>query len=255
MKENIAPYFASNTNFSLDEKGWGECNFDILKRVLGCSIDYFNGVLTNKYRHGIPYSVVHKDDTPLCSGNASEHKIHLSSEGLVWDKHTYQFAHEYCHHLINIELIGNRIGAFWFEETICELASLYCLAKNAQLWKTNPPNPGLVYYASAFSDYYNKTINRKEVPKSILSVSDFIKENILELEKPEYERGMYTYIAKGIIDIFINYPSLWNIILFFNKTNYQSEHYNGFDSFLDELESILPPEIKGYGLLKKRLLG
>lgn len=243
-------------NITLLGQNWGTCEIENLCRVFRCTVDYFESILLEQYKHNIPCRIEHwENDHPQCSGNSIIHIIFLTSENRCWDKHTFQFAHEYCHHLINIELTGNKVGAFWFEETICELASLYCLIKNANTWKSNPPYPNWIDYAPNFTTYYKNEINEENVPISKLTIAEFIKENIAILEQPEYQRGMYTYIAKGIIDIFIVYPSLWNIILLFRNTNYRNENYKGFEAFLNELEVIIPPEVKGYGLLKRRLLG
>lgn len=245
-----------SNNIILSEQNWGECPIDNLSEVFKCTVGIFDSILLKEYQHNISCEINHWEKKyNLCSGDSAGHTIYLTSSGRCWDQYTFQFSHEYCHHLINIELTGDMIGAYWFEETICELASLYCLIKNAQTWKTRPPYYNWAVYASDFEVYYRKEISKEDMPTSNLSVAEFIKDNISILEQPQYQRGMYTYIAKGIIDIFIAYPSLWNIILFFKNTNYRDENYKGFDAFLNELDSIIPPEVKAYKLLKKRLLG
>lgn len=244
-------------NITLLNEGWETPDLDVLGDVLGCSVRHFNKALVAEYRHNIPCYITHWDNEyNFCSGDLNQHLIFLNAKNDYWGQYTYQFAHEFCHHLINLELTGNPGGALWFEEMICELASMYCVIKNAELWKTDAPYHGGSNYASSFRSYYiDNIIHRDDVPNSNLSVSSFIKENIEVLEQPDYQRGMYIYIAKGVVDIFINYPSLWNIILFFKDTKYRSSDYSGLEAFLDELGNILPSDIKGYGLLKKRLLG
>lgn len=60
----------------------------------------------------------------------------------------YQFAHEYCHHLIDEPMDGESCTSFWFEESICELSPVYFMRRIAQRW-IEENTPILIDYVAA----------------------------------------------------------------------------------------------------------
>lgn len=246
-----------NDQISLGRHNWGECVTENLAEVLKCTIDYFDGVLIPNYRHNIECLILSTEQNhPECCPTADyqQHVILLSAKDRKWDKYTYQFSHEYCHHLINIVPLRNLNGAFWFEETICELASLYCLKKNEVLWNIKPPYENWRSYSLVYAGYFDATVSDRDNLTG--SIGQYIRKKLPLVERPEYERKIYLTIAYHILDLFWKYPILWNIILFFRCTNYKNkEQYINFYDFLDELESVIPDCIRpSYTLLKRRLI-
>lgn len=71
--------------------------------------------------------VLPTEGAPMCSKVGEEHIIFLNAKENYRCQWVYQFAHEYCHHLIDGTLTGEWSNLLWFEETICELSSLYNL--------------------------------------------------------------------------------------------------------------------------------
>ena len=63
----------------------------------------------------------------MCSNIGNDRIIYLHTRGDFWCQWIYQFAHEYCHHIINGTMTGELSGLMWFEESVCELASMYNL--------------------------------------------------------------------------------------------------------------------------------
>src|ERR1039457_6669456 len=57
--------------------------------------------------------------------NVTGWDIHLTAENDDWCKHVYQFAHEMCHVLAQFQQYQHCNQ--WFEESVCEAASLYVL--------------------------------------------------------------------------------------------------------------------------------
>lgn len=62
---------------------------------------------------------------PQYSKSGKNYTIYLSARENYWSKYIYQFAHEYCHFLIYDPLDGKLETTFWFEESVCELASMF----------------------------------------------------------------------------------------------------------------------------------
>lgn len=69
------------------------------------------------------------ENEPMCcaTSDSNIHVIKLNTEGNLWCQWVYQFAHEYCHHIIDGGLTGETSGLIWLEESICHVASFVCL--------------------------------------------------------------------------------------------------------------------------------
>src|SRR5439155_16401228 len=67
-------------------------------------------------------------------GPRGEIRVRLDVEGRQWAQFSFQFGHEVCHILCgNVEFENPNL---WFEETLCEAASLHVLGRMAESWKT-----------------------------------------------------------------------------------------------------------------------
>ena len=57
-------------------------------------------------------------------------------------------------------------ATFWFEETICEVASLFALEKMAMEWNQSAPHPNWKPYAVEFKKYAEQRISKHRLPES-----------------------------------------------------------------------------------------
>lgn len=202
------------------------------------------GILT---RHaGIPeappFLIIRRPQGPMCSNpprpldlsdsqeslypagilNYPRRIIFLNTEGIRWCQWVYQLAHELCHHLIGGTMTGDFRGCQWFEEALCETASLFCLAKLAdpKVWRLlDCPR-----YALSVQEYLD----------SHLQSSFPLREAYYQLNQEEHRPGIrpWLYIleqssTQGITDpqrtlcngvaslllpAFLRMPRLWRII-------------------------------------------
>lgn len=68
--------------------------------------------------------------------------IQLSAIDNAWEKFTFQFAHELCHYTCHFERRRGSVNQnAWFEESLCEAASLFVLRAMAATWSHSPPYP------------------------------------------------------------------------------------------------------------------
>lgn len=245
MKNILSMNFIQvNNSIYLGIDNWGNVLPEYISSVLKCTVEYFNEILIKPEESSL--FIVHWDeDSPQCCKlNDNTHMIYLTSKEHYWCQYTYQFSHEYCHHLINGRLDGELNGAFWFEETICELSSLCSLYINSQTWKLQNNYPIVESYANSYLSYLKDIIDSHQLPKNISSIHQYIEININDLESREYKRDMYSIIAVGLFELFLSKPSLWNFILFLKDTNYRTpEKYEGLSNLLEELQSKIPETI------------
>ena len=166
----------------------------------------------------------HIESGPKCIGQ-DMHIIYLSAKDNYWCQWIYQFAHEYCHHLIDGTMSGEIKGLLWFEETICELSSLFHLNN---FWHKCLITPSLFHYAPSVQDYLyglcteNSQLVELFCQESLSQWDDLLKEAV-------YHRDIYNAIAVSILPIFLQNPKLWKMILYFGDIRSWNNLYELFD--------------------------
>lgn len=147
---------------------------------------------------------------PCCSGPMTFRKnnlIFLSSTGLFYVQHIYQFAHELCHFMVPDEVCESYR---WFEETLCEAMSWYVLLKISERGKTAPIHELDSVYASMNGYVANQQSKRIKIQTN--SLSHFISRNLSYFKKECYNRAANASIAYEIFPLFLDHPKLWNIV-------------------------------------------
>ncbi|MEA0563265.1 hypothetical protein [Lysinibacillus irui] len=151
---------------------------------------------------------------PICLDNNMQ--IYLSTAGnTYWAQNAYQLSHELCHHFIKKKTpIDNNS---WFEESICELASIYFLSKTASLW-SNSTNAVKLSYSSSITEYISKLfISRSNIDLKQLSIQSSALYK--EMNADPYLRDNNNYIAIKLLPIFKKNPSLWGDIYLIRELN------------------------------------
>ena len=116
----------------------------------------------------------------------------LSARGAHWAQYSFQFAHEFCHALANYanssrQTIPDTSNAnLWFEESLCETASLFCLRAMSRAWQVSPPYPAFRAYAPWLADYAQQ---RLALPEHRLPTG-FASANRLCVQMPINVMGM-----------------------------------------------------------------
>lgn len=208
------------------------------------------------------YVILHKDDCPMCSNGGDMRIIFLAVKDNCWCQWMYQFAHEYCHHLINGAMNGGLTGLQWFEETLCELASLFCLSKsqNPQLWS----QLGCPRYALSVQTYIDSLVhatfplrqdyyswNNVDNPLGIRPWLGILGETSTP-GKEKYQRNLYSAVASLLLPPFLRMPRLWHIIAHIGD----SARWQSLEELLSHLESEMPADcLAGLQELRRILLG
>jgi len=77
--------------------------------------------------------------------------MRLDTGNTYWSQYVYQFGHEFCHILCGFR--ADSPGNKWFEETLCETASLFVLRAMARSWQNDPPYPNWKDYRDSLRQY------------------------------------------------------------------------------------------------------
>lgn len=173
--------------------------------------------------------IVPAGDVPICAKVGEQHFIYLKTKDNFWCQWVYQFAHEYCHHLIDGSLSGEWSDLLWFEETICELSSLYNLNRMVGFCMVN----GLQVYASSVEGYLNNLLSKNKDTYLLSANGGWYKQYEESLKFKQYQRDLYNAMAVVMYPLFMDNPRLWKMIL--NIGDIRSWH--SLDDLFSHLEA------------------
>lgn len=197
----------------LSKDGFGEFNFDIVCDLLRHVDIWLSEALGKEPFTSKRVAIAHGDDTPMCCKKDSMHVILLTTKEDYWCQWVYQFAHEYCHHLIDGGLTGEVDGLIWFEETVCALSSMFCLYRMTDYYRVHT-NQNLRRYHLSARGHLDALLKDEDVA---VPLHLYVKRNLHLLEQPEYHRDIYKFVAGQMLPLFVECPSLWKIILHFGN--------------------------------------
>lgn len=230
----------------IDDPFWGNYDPNIVKDIVRFIDTDFSKNLNIK-----PFSTTKCYIFPNINGKApciqnmgTHHSIQLVAQGTKWELWIYQFAHEYCHHLINGKMIKEETGLWWFEETLCELASMYQLNQMALYWE-NQEDPIRHNYAQKLKEMLDSLHRGERCRNIIRGLPEIgfpnwfvIWDEAIHRLGTEDGRWMYNRIADALYPIFIESPILWHIILHLGD----SRQWPSLRAFFDDLPSKLPTQ-------------
>ena len=177
-----------------------------------------------------PINVGRSSDGPIVlfrRGDLGEYLVNLNTSDRYWAQYAFQFSHEIGH-----ILCGFREGDqsnHWFEEMLCETASLFALRKLSEEWKTNPPYPNWKSFADAFDEYAQERMDRQPWPKGLSLADWYAKEKDL-LSKDAKMRDRNLMAAVRILPLFEKNPDGWAACFFLNKK--KDKEKRSFETYL-----------------------
>jgi hypothetical protein len=174
-------------------------------------------------------------------GPAGEYYVRLDTGHNLWAQHAYQFAHEFCHILCNYTEREHRNK--WFEESLCEMASLFALRRMAETWKTRPPYPNWKDYAPALNKYADERIEKAQLPGGVSLAEWFCYEC-----QPLYEnatlREKNTIVAVALLPLFEKQPEHWEAVTYLNAV--ESRAPQDFAAFLRQWRDAAPEKHRAF---------
>jgi hypothetical protein len=142
-----------------------------------------------------------------------EYQVRLTAGKTHWAKYAFQFSHELCHILCRYD--RDKHPNKWFEESICELASLFTLRRMAETWKSEPPYRNWKDYSSALDDYAQDRMDNAAEARSSSFVSWFESERE-SLESDAHQRLKNTVVAASLLELFESQPEHWAAVHYLN---------------------------------------
>ncbi len=140
-------------------------------------------------------------------------QVRLDTGDRLWAQHAYQFAHEFCHILCNYQEDPHR--NLWFEESLCEMASLYSLRQMAIAWKSAPPYPNWKDYGPKLQSYAAERIAKAQLPPR-KTLGDWYADHSFELSQNAVVREKNTLVAVALLPLFEKSPEHWEAVAWLN---------------------------------------
>jgi hypothetical protein len=201
--------------------GWGNVRNERIESVLYSVADELMSRLPKKL--GVPIIVTHTDSNPVAfyeRGEKGEYRVALHARGENWHLYTYEFAHELCHILSNYEenaRPGSSRYNQWFEETLCESASLYTLKNLAVTWENFPPLPDWGRESERLNQFFNLLIaeGHRQLPPHA-PLSDWLMSNEERLRENPYLREKNEVVANLLLPLFQRNPENWSSLSYLN---------------------------------------
>lgn len=158
-----------------------------------------------------PVHVARWSQDPRVFYDYRPYQIRISAHDTYWCQYVYQFSHELCHVMTNFDRHKEHKHK-WFEESLCELASLFVLHRLATVWQERPPAeiidaaefaPHFRAYADDVgNDIGNVKTDRRDLPQ-------WLTKHIDTLEANPFNRELNRTLAVALLDRFLEDPSLW----------------------------------------------
>ena len=156
-------------------------------------------------------------------GANGEYVVQLTARDDRWFQYVFQFSHELCHVLSNFdhkEMRGGKVaeGNQWFEESLCEAASIFGLKRLAEVWESNPPKRDWMGYGAilrAYADHLEGEPHRRL--SASMSFQRWFEKNQAKLDENPYLREKNEVVATNLLPLFERRPELWRAVTYLNS--------------------------------------
>ena len=229
--------------------GWGSANKESIETLLYSVADELLSRLPANL--AVPIVVAHTDRSPVVlyeRGPAGEYQVQLHASGENWHLYVYEFAHELCHILSNFdENAGPQNVRYnqWFEETLCETASLFALKNLAARWESSPPAPRWSEAAKKLRRFFDHLLfeGHRQLPLHT-PLTAWLQENEEQLRKDPYLREKNEVVANLLLPLFRDEPQDWAALSYLNLD--PSDARNSLRHYLLRWYSNAPLEHKHF---------
>lgn len=194
-----------NTFFiELSEGTTNSLKYSIYLNHLLFTMDHYYKKISN---HN--FSVINQNTQPYPSTQSESHIlfVYVSPKQTFFAQLGYQFAHEYCHLIIN-KSTAQKFG--FFQESLCELASIFFMHAQGILWQQSPVFENMPDYGNDLIEYANEIPRYEQIiPFNLHFLADNKSSITQELYSDSTNRSLNVHIAESIRPIFEKFPCIW----------------------------------------------
>lgn len=172
--------------------------------------------------------------------------VKLDTGKTFWAQYSYQFAHEFCHVLCGVAKQGGERPQLWFEETLCETASLYALRSMSRSWKKSPPFSNWADFRDALRDYADNVEKERHTKYELYAVGlpAFYLKHRATLEANPTSRDLNGAMSLVLLPLFEEQPQSWESIRWLNAV--PAEKDDSFETCLRKWHAAVPDKHKPF---------
>jgi hypothetical protein len=170
--------------------------------------------------------------------------LRLDTGETYWSQYAYQYAHEFCHVLCDYDEDASQ--NLWFEETLCETASLFAMRAMARTWKDNPPYPNWTDYRDSLRAYADDVVNKRTHLAELtrLGLPRFYTRHQDTLSRNATQRELNGAMAVALLPLFEADPSRWEALRWLNSS--PSPKTETFPQYLSKWHQAAPARHKEF---------
>lgn len=228
--------------FRVQEGGWGSGGVRDISAVLNSAArqlwKQFPGYEIE------PMAVVRGNAGPITLFQRNvrgEIVVQLDTGDTYWCQYAYQFAHELCHVLCGFREGGD--DHKWFEETLCELASIYTMRRMAEEWEKSPPYPNWRDYSKALRSYADDVVEKREA-LDLKQLAAFYAKEKESLRGTATQRDKNGRMAAALLPLFEEKPERWEAVRWLNAARPRGKA--SFGEFLKNWRDASPQKHRAF---------
>jgi len=170
--------------------------------------------------------------------------LKLDTGNTFWSQYAYQFGHEFCHVLCGFREKDR--SNLWFEETVCETASLYVLRGMARDWKDEPPYKHWSSYRDSLRGYADNVIRERKLAREIYTAGmpAFYRAHEASLRKNPTDRDLNGAMAVVLLSYFEAEPTRWEAVRWLNAQPAPKDE--SFAEFLQRWHAAVPEKHQAF---------
>jgi hypothetical protein len=232
------------------EGGWGSANLEDIRQVLELVARQFPVVFDDRATPQI--QVRHRFGAPRVFYDLSptgEFVVELTARNERWYQYSYQFSHEYCHVLSGFERKERDAQIVrdnqWFEESLCEAASLYGLRRLALAWPQDPLSARFPGTARVIGQYAQELLTQphRRLPQGV-AFSAWFADHRVDLRDDPYQREQNELISSVLLSLFEREPNGWESLAYLNAN--AATQPRSFEAYLEAWHSAAPAALQPF---------
>lgn len=241
---------ALGVDIRISPEAWGSAPVAEIETALYAVADELVSLMPVKLA-ATPIAVSHTDGNPVAlyeRGPAGEYRVRLHASGDSWSLYVYEFAHELCHVLSNHDQHAGtpvRRHNQWFEETLCETASLYALAAVARSWELEPGASVWKARAPRLRRFFDRLLaeEARRLPAGT-SLAAWLADQEPQLRANPYLREKNDLVAKRLLPLFEEEPRRWRALAYLNL--HEADPTATLEDYLSHWNEKAPAEYRGF---------
>ncbi len=207
------------------DKGWGDAQTSNIKRLCENVLLHFNEQLRDEHKLTKNLNIFYRGTVPIItytSRKPNDYDIGLAVTGRRWADFSYQFGHEVCHGIQRFEHIDGYND--WFQEAMCELASLWVIGRMGETWAYRAPYPNWVDWRHNLTRVATALMDQPAVQYAGTG-EDWIRKWEDKVRDGQFTYETVSQLSYKFLPIFEENPKAWNAVAQLPTSNAKMSEY------------------------------